>query len=335
MTARSLGSPHEQIIQLGWGYLYSAALNAVAELGVADLLEQGPKSSAALAEELGVSAPALHRTLRLLASVGVFAEDEQGRFGLTPTADLLRSDAPGSMRDAVRMLAHESFWVPAGKLSTTIRTGETPFAEIFGGSFFDYFAANPEVGPIFHRGMASFSDSENAPIAQAYDFARFERIVDVGGGHGGFLIEALRACPARGVLFDADHVLKEARIAAAGLADRCELSVGDFFESVPEGDCIILKRILHDWSDETAVDILRICRRALRPEGRVLVIDAVIPPGNDPHPGKELDVLMMVSLPGRERTEAEFRQMLAAADLKLERVISTPAALSIVEAAAL
>jgi hypothetical protein len=154
MTARSVGSPHEHIIELGWGYLYSAALNAVTELGVADSLEQGPKSSAALAEELGVSSPALHRTLRLLASVGVFAEDEQGRFGLTPSADVLRTAAPGSMRDAVRMLAHESFWIPAGKLSTTIRTGQTPFAEIFGGSFFDYFAQNPEVGPIFHRGMA-------------------------------------------------------------------------------------------------------------------------------------------------------------------------------------
>lgn len=334
MAGRSVGSPHQHIIELGWGYLYSAALNAVAELGVADLLEHGPQPSAALAEQLGVQAQPLHRTLRLLASVGVFAEDEQGRWTLTPAADVLRSEAAGSLRDAVRMLAHESFWVPAGKLSTTIRAGQTPFAEIFGGSFFDYFAANPEVGPIFHRGMASFSDSENVPIAGAYDFRRFERIIDVGGGHGGFLIEALRASPARGVLLDADHVLREARVAAAGLADRCELVVGDFLQSVPDGDCIVLKRILHDWSDETAIEILRVCRRALRPDGRVLIIDAVIPPGNQPHLGKELDVLMMVSLPGRERTEQEFRQMLAAADLRLERVIDTPAVLSIVEASA-
>jgi SAM-dependent methyltransferase len=324
--------PHAQIIELGWGYLYSAALNAVAELGVADLLEHGPKPLTILAEELGVSARALHRSLRLLATIGVFAEDEQGRFCLTPASDVLRSNAPNSMRDAVRMLAHESFWVPAGRLSTTIRTGETPFAEIFGGSFFDYFAANPEAGPIFHRGMASFSDTENAPIASAYDFTHFERIVDVGGGHGGFLIEALQASSGRGVLFDADHVLREARIAAAGLSDRCDLVVGDFLHAVPEGDCIVLKRILHDWTDETAIEILRACRRALRPGGRLLIIDAVIPPGNDPHLGKNLDVLMMASLAGRERTEPEFQQLLAAADLKLARVISTPAMLSIVEA---
>jgi SAM-dependent methyltransferase len=334
MADGSVVPPHVHVIQLAWGYLYSAALNAVAELGVADSLARAPKSPAMLAEELGVAAQALHRTLRLLASVGVFAEDEQGRFALTPAAELLRSDVPGSMRDAVRMLAHESFWVPAGKLSTTIRTGQTPFAEIFGGSFFDYFAANPDAGPIFHRGMASFSDTENAPIASAYDFARFERIVDVGGGHGGFLIEALRSCSARGVLYDAEHVLHEARIAAAGLADRCELVVGDFFQSVPEGDCIVLKRILHDWADETAIDILKVCRRSLRPNGRVLVIDAVIPAGNQPHAGKELDVLMMASLPGRERTEQEFRQMFAAAGLQLERVIATPAVLSLVEATA-
>lgn len=334
MSNEPLASPHAHVIQLAWGYLHSAALLAVAELGVADALEQGALSPDALAEKLGVQAQPLHRALRLLATVGVFAEDEGGRFGLTPAADVLRTGAPGSMRDAVLMLAHESFWAPAGKLSATIRTGETPFAEIFGAPFFEYFAKNPSAGPIFHRGMAGFSDTENGPIAGAYDFTRFQRIVDVGGGHGGFLIEALRASPAaRGVLCDAEHVLREARVAAAGLADRCELVTGDFFQSVPGGDCIILKRILHDWKDETAIDILRVCRRALRAGGRVLVIDAVIPPGNEPHPGKELDVLMMASLPGRERTAEELRGMLAAADLKLERVITTPAALSIVEAA--
>jgi SAM-dependent methyltransferase len=327
-------SPHEHVIELGWGYLYSAALVAVAELGVADRLVAGPLHPAALAEALGVHVQPLHRTLRLLATVGVFVEGEDGRFGLTPAADVLRTEVPGSMRDAVRMLAHESFWVPAGKLATTIRTGQTPFAQIFGGSFFDYFTANPEVGPIFHRGMASFSDTENAPIAAAYDFGRFERIVDVGGGHGGFLVEALRGNTARGLLVDAEHVLGEARITAEGLADRCDLVVGDFFQSVPEGDCIVLKRILHDWADETAIEILRVCRRALRRGGRVLVIDSVIPHGNAPHSGKTLDVLMMVSLSGRERTEQEFGHMLAAAGLKLERVIGTPAVLSIVEAVA-
>lgn len=327
--------PHLHIINLSWGYLYSAAINAVAELGVADRLHAGPKSAATLAEELSVKPEPLYRALRLLASTGVFAEDAEGRFSLTPAADLLREGVPGSMRDAVLMLAHETFWAPAGKLSSAIRTGKTPFADIFGMPFFDYFAKYPEAGPIFHRGMAGFSDTENGPIAGSFDFSRFQRIVDVGGGHGGFLIEALSGSPsARGVLVDAEHVLKEARIAAAGLSDRCELATADFFQSVPGGDCIVLKRILHDWSDDDAISILRVCRRALAEGGRVLVIDAVIPRGNDPHPGKELDVLMMASLPGRERTEEEFGKMLARAELRLERVIATPSALSIVEASA-
>ncbi len=335
MSVHSNESSPAYITQLALGYLHSAALSAVAELGVADALAQGPKSPAALAAELTVDEQSLFRALRLLATVGVFREDEHGLFALTPAAEFLRTDADTSMRDAVRMMTHESFWRPVGQLSTVLRTGQTPFTEIFGAPFFDYFASNPELGPIFHRGMASFSDLENVPIARAYDFTPFKRLVDVGGGYGGFLIEALRGSPASsGVLYDADHVLREARIDSTEVADRCELVVGDFFQSVPEGDCIILKRILHDWSDDTSIDLLRVCRRALSPGGRVLVVDAVIPPGNQPHAGKEIDVLMMASLPGRERTEAEFRRILAAADLKLERVIHTPAVLSIVEAAA-
>ncbi|APR85603.1 O-methyltransferase, family 2 [Minicystis rosea] len=334
MTTTTL-PPHLHIINLSWGYLYSAAIYAVTDLGVADRLESGPKSASALAEELGVQAQPLYRALRLLATVGIFSEAEDGRFHLTPAADVLRAAAPGSMRDAVLMLAHETFWAPAGKLAQTIRTGETPFAQIFGAPFFDYFTQNPAIGPIFHRGMAGFSDTENGPIASSFDFNRFRRVVDVGGGHGGFLIEVLNRSPdVRGVLYDADHVLREARIAAAGLSDRCELVTGDFFQTAPSGDCLILKRILHDWTDETAISILRVCRRALADGGRVLVVDAVIPRDNAPHPGKELDVLMLASLPGRERTEEEFRHMLAAADLKLERVIPTPSALSIVEASA-
>jgi SAM-dependent methyltransferase len=239
------------------------------------------------------------------------------------------------MRDAVLMLVHEIFWAPAGKLATTVRTGETPFVQLFGGSFFDYLARNPEAGPIFHRGMAGWSDMENGPIAAAYDFTPFRRIVDVGGGHGGFLIEALEANPdARGVLYDAEHVLAGARIAAEGLAPRCEILAGDFFASVPKGDAIILKRILHDWTDDSAIVILRACRKALDEGGRVLVVDAVIPPGDEPHFGKVLDVMMMVSLPGRERTADDFARLFAAAGLRLSRIVPTPTSLSIVEAVA-
>jgi SAM-dependent methyltransferase len=328
-------SPHHIITDLSYGYLYSAALVAAVELGVADQLAGGPKSVHALAETLGVKAQPLMRILRLLATAGVFTETDPDHFGLTPAADILRAGAPGSMRDAVLMMIHEIFWAPAGKLSTTVRTGETPFVQIFGGSFFDYLARNPEAGPVFHRGMAGLSDTENGPIAGAYNFSSFRRIVDVGGGHGGFLIEALKANPtARGVLYDAEHVLNDARIAAEGLSDRCEMLAGDFFASVPHGDAIILKRILHDWSDDSSIVILRACRKALDEGGRVLVVDAVLPPGDEPHLGKVLDVMMMASLPGRERTADDFARLFAASGLRLNRIVTTPAYLSIVEAVA-
>lgn len=328
--------PAQLIVDLGFGFILSGALSAVTELGVADRLAQGAKSSALLAEELGVDAPSLYRALRLLASVGVFTEDAEGRFGLTPAADLLRSQVPGTLRDAVLMLTQKIFWAPTGELAETIRTGKTPFDRIFGKPFFDHLASDDTAGATFHRGMSSLSDLENGPIARSYDFGPFQKVVDIGGGHGGFLIEVLQSTPGiRGVLFDHAHVLAESRIAGAGLSNRCEHATGDFFQSVPAGaDVYVLKRILHDWSDEVCVDILRNCRSAMANDGRVLVVDTVIPPGNAPHGGKVLDVMMMASLPGRERTEAEFRKLFDRAGLRLSRVIPTPTAMSITEAVA-
>ncbi|PTL82827.1 methyltransferase [Vitiosangium sp. GDMCC 1.1324] len=335
MTSNTV-HPAQRIVDLGFGFIFSAALSAVAELGVADRLEQGPRSAASLAEELGVDARSLYRVLRLLASVEVFSEDDSGRFSLTPAAEYLRTSAQGSLRSAVLMLTQRIFWAPAGELVETVRMGNNPFDRIFGAPFFDYLTRDATQGAIFHRGMSSLSDMENGLIAGSYDFTPLQRVVDVGGGHGGFLIEVLKAAPqVRGVLFDHRHVLSEARIAQAGFADRCELVEGDFFQSVPSGaDAYVLKRILHDWSDEVCVRILRHCREAMAEHGRVLVVDTVIPPGNAPHGGKVLDVMMMASLPGRERTEAEFGKLFAEAGLRLSRVIHTPAALSITEAVA-
>ncbi|WP_225409896.1 acetylserotonin O-methyltransferase [Stigmatella hybrida] len=328
--------PAQLLVDLGFGFILSGALAAVTQLGVADRLAEGPKHPEVLAKELGADARSLFRLLRLLASVNVFVEDAEGRFGLTPAAHLLRSQVPGSLRDAVLMLTQKVFWLPAGELAETVRTGQTPFDRIFGKPFFDYLAGDAAEAATFHQGMSSLSDLENGPIAHSYDFSPFERVVDVGGGHGGFLIEALRATPSlRGVLFDHAHVLSGSRIASAGLSDRCEQAVGDFFQTVPaDADVYVLKRILHDWGDEVCVNILRNCRSAMKPGGRILVIDTVIPPGNGPHGGKVLDVMMMASLPGRERTEEDFRKLFALAGLRLSRIISTPTALSITEAVA-
>lgn len=329
-------NPGQLIVDLGFGFILSGALSAAAELRVADHLEHGPKSPEELATELGVHAQSLYRVLRLLASVGVFAEDESGRFQLTPAADLLRENAPVSLRDAVLMLTQKIFWAPTGELTSTVRSGENPFDRIFGKPFFDYLESDAAAGAVFHRGMSGLSDMENPPIAQSYDFSGVGKVIDVGGGHGGFLVEVLKQSPkVHGVLFDHAHVLRESRLASAGFAARSEAVEGDFFKAVPPGgDAYVLKRILHDWSDDVCVTILRNCREAMAPGGRVLVIDTVIPRGNAPHGGKVLDVMMMASLPGRERTEEDFRQLFARAGLSFSRVISTPAALSITEAVA-
>jgi hypothetical protein len=270
----------------------------------------------------------------MLASVGIFREDAEARFHLTPAADLLRKDVPGSLRDAVLMITQDIFWKPAGEFPEVVRSGENGMRRIFGLPFFDYLTENEAAGNTFHRGMSSLSDMENAPIAGAYDFSGCRLIADIGGGHGGFLIEALKCAPqARGLLFDHRHVLDQAR--TDQLPGRWDCVEGDFFESVPgEADAYILKRIIHDWTDEVCIRILQNIRRAMPAGARVLVVDTVIPPGNDPHGGKVLDVLMMAALPGCERTEAEFAALFEAAGLKLSRVIHTPALLSIVEAVA-
>ncbi len=330
MTERA---PGEIIVDLAFGFVLSGALATAAKFNIADRLAQEPRSSASLAEELKVDAPSLHRVMRCLASLGVFEEDERGLFHLKPPARCLLEDEPGSLRDAVLMITQDIFWKPCGELDEVVRTGENGMVRIFGAPFFDYFQKDQQAGDTFHRGMSSLSDMENAPIAQAYDFTPFETIVDVGGGHGGFLIEALKTAPqAKGINYDHAHVLEEAR--TDELPGRWTCETGDFFESVPRGDVYLLKRIIHDWTDDVCVKILSNIRRAMPDNGKVLVVDCVIPTGNEPHGGKVLDILMMSALPGRERTQREFAELFEKSGLKLSRIIHTPALLSIVEAQA-
>ena len=184
--------PGQVLVELATGYILSGALAAAAKLRIADHLESGPKSADTLAKETGAHVQSLHRVLRLLASCGVFKEDELGKFHLTPAADLMRTKLPHTMHHAVLMATQDIFWKPTGDLDHVIKTGENGMVPIFGAAFFDYLEKNKEAGAIFHRGMSSLSDLENAPIAQAYDWTPYKTIVDVGGGHGGFLIEALK-----------------------------------------------------------------------------------------------------------------------------------------------
>lgn len=323
------------LLRMMTGYWVSKALNVSAELGVADLLRDGPRTSDELAAACGAHPPTLYRLLRALSSVGVFAEGEERRFALTPLAELLRSDVPGSMRALARMYGSEQYRAWDGLLDS-VRTGEPAFDRTFGASYFDYLGRNPEAGAVFNEAMTGWTTQVTDAVVAAYEFVGMNTVVDVGGGHGLLLATILRAHPAmRGVLFDLPQVIAGARplLEAAGVADRCAAVGGDFFASVPDGgETYILAQILHDWDDERCRVILENCRRAMRPEGKLLVVEQVLPPANEPAFGKWLDLHMLVLLTGRERTEAEYRALLRASGFELTGVIPTSSGAGIVEA---
>jgi hypothetical protein len=313
----------------------SRALYVAAELGIADLLAREPQTSAALAEACHAHAPSLGRVLRALASVGVFAEDEQGRFGLTPLAETLRSDTAGSLRALAQFYGapwHTHAW---DSLLHGVQTGETPIVHATGMSVFEYFMSHHDHFALFDQAMTGFSVAEADAVVAGYDFAGIARVVDVGGGHGYLLASILRANPAlRGVLFDLPPVVDgaQALLDRLGVAERCEIVAGDFFQAVPAGgDAYLLKNIIHDFTDEQACIILSACRRAMGDGARLLLVQEVLPPGNAPSPGKLLDMQMLL-IGGRERTEAEYRALLESAGFALQRVVQLPAPLHIIEA---
>ncbi|BET96214.1 methyltransferase [Xenorhabdus taiwanensis] len=317
------------------GYSYQAALRAAAVLGVADHLSNGPKTVNELAKTVGAQEQQLHRVLRLLATRNIFHETEDKGFSLTPAAEFLRKDTHHSLRAAVLMLTDRTFWQPLGEIVESVR-GNPAFKHLYGLPFFDYWAQTDTQSDDFHVGMSSMSKVENLFLVHSYDFPKNATVVDIAGGFGGLLLEVLQAnTTLRGVLFDQPHVLARHELGELGDDTRWEIASGDFFESCPQGDIYLLKYIMHDWSDEQCIQILRNCRQAMSPDGRILVMDPVIPNGNVSHAGKEMDLLCMgVYEEGRERTEDELRQLLANAGLKLNRVIDTGCHISIVEAIA-
>ncbi len=324
-------SAADLILNLARGWLLSRALHVAAELGIADLLSGGPKSVSQLAAATNSHPPSLYRLLRMLAASGVFAEAAHGQFELTQAGALLQT---GALRDSVRMFG-DADWNGYGALLHSIKTGEPAFEHVNGMTFFDYLSTHAEAQTRFDRGMANGADAENPQIADSYEFSRFKRIVDVGGGRGGFLAAILKAHHSpRGVLYDQPQVVAHPDyLTKAGVVDRCDIIGGNFFDSVPAGgDLYLLKRVLHDWPDDICEGILSRCRAAVARGGRVAVVDAVVPPGNQPHLSKDVDLLMMVLLDGRERTESEFGDLLKRSGLKMTRVIPTPSLLSIVEA---
>lgn len=303
-------------------------LVTVAEQGIADRLGPGPKTAAELATGAGVHDETLYRMLRFLASYGFFAEDEAGRFRLTPRGEFLRMNVPGSVRDRLRRPWQDLLWRTYEKIPEMLRTGMTAFDQAHGQSFFEYLGSHPEISTIYDRSTARLSQIENPVIATSYPFGDFPYVVDVGGGRGGLLAAILDQHPqVYGVLCELPQVAAEAEhLAAERYAGRWEAAPGDFLKSIPPGgDLYILKRIVHDWNDANVLVLLRHCRDALRNQARVLVIDAIMKPGNEPDPNKFMDVNIMALTGGRERTEAEFRRLFEAAGLQLRRILPLPA----------
>lgn len=328
--------PPLQLFLLSEGTVVATALSLAAELGVADLLVDGPRHHEALAQGTGTHAPSLYRTLRLLSSAGVFTETQPGWFGLTALGDCLRSGVPGSMRAWLRMVGLKVWFHTYADALHSIRTGQPALPRAMGAELFGYLAAHPAEAALFNEAMSDFGRSVAAAVTHAYGFSGIRKIMDVGGGNGSFAAAILAAnLHLTGVVFDRPHSSPDAQrvIADAGLSQRCEFVGGDFFQAVPVGsDACVLRWVIHDWDDERARTILRNCHAVLPPAGRLLLVESVVPPGNEPHPSKLMDFVMLTALGGRERTANEYRQLLNDAGFRLTQVIATDSPMSVIEA---
>jgi ubiquinone/menaquinone biosynthesis C-methylase UbiE len=329
-------SPAAQLDQMITGYWLSQAIYAAAHFGIADLLKDGRCPIDDLAQKTSTNPDALYRLLRALASAGIFAEGPPRQFSLTPLAEPLQSDAPHSKRALALMSGDEQFraWT---EIIYSIQTGKKAFDKVFGQPIFDYLAEHHDKAKVFDAAMVGIHGRESAAVQSAYDFSGIKMIVDIGGGNGSQLIALLKANPTmRGTLFDLPHVIERAKpnFAAAGLTDRCELIAGSFFDSVPAGaDAYFMRHIIHDWDDERLLTILRNCHRAMPAHARLLVVESVIPPGNEPFAGKFLDLVMLMIPGGKERTAEEYKTLFAEAGFQLNRIVPTDSEVSVIEAA--
>ena len=324
----------EQLNRILTGAALSRAVSTIAELGVADLVQTGqPQSVEHLAKASKTHEPSLYRVLRYLASHGIFRETENRHFDHTPLSAALRTDAPGSYRAGAQLFHH--LFAGWDGLHHSIQTGEPGFNKVFGAPVFDYIQAHPELGPVFDVGMTSLNFYETVAILDAYDFTGINVLADVGGGNGSLLSAVLaRYTKMKGILFDLGHVVGRAkeRLKAAGLAERCISIEGSFFESIPAGaDAYLFRHIIHDWTDEQCIQILRHCRRVIPGDGKLLIADGVVPAGNAPSPSKDLDMTMLTFPGGQERTEGQFRSLLEACGFALKSITPTTTMINVVE----
>ena len=333
--------PPIQLYQMATGHYLSRALGLATKLCIPDYLRNGARHYREVAAELGVHPPSLNRVLRLLASAGIFDEQAGGKFSLTPLGDLLRSDVPGSMRAAVLLFAGETIQASWAELEYCVKTGEPAFRKLSpdAKSAFDGFR-DPQATANFDEAMAAFSAQTALALIAAYDFSKFEKVADIGGGNGALLIGILNGNPAlKGIVFDQPPSAERAakRIAEAGLETRCEAVGGDFFREVPRGaDAYLLKHVIHDWNDDDAIAILKTCHCGMDgTHTKLLLVEGVYPKRIDQSLESRgaafNDVNMLVSTGGRQRSEAEFRALYQSAGFRLTNIVPTAARASIIE----
>ncbi|MBD2078643.1 methyltransferase [Leptolyngbya sp. FACHB-17] len=322
-------APQETMLSLIGGFWVARSIHLAAKLGVADLFDDQPKTIAQLAAGTQTDPRSLYRLLRALGSVGIFTEVSDQCFALTPLGATLKSDSPGSMRYAAMAQMGDDHSLGWSNGLHSLKTGEVAFDAAAGMPVWDYYAQHPEAGKVFSQSMTSMGTAIAEAVAASYDFSEFRTIVDVGGAQGSLISAVLRSHPhLKGILFDLSEI-----IATVSVDENIQPVAGNFFESVPTGgDAYLMRWIIHDWDDEKSSIILRNCHRAMSDQSKLLLVEGIIPPGNEPAPVKLIDMIMLLMTGGRERTEAEYRSLLRSNGFELTRVIPTPSMLSIIEA---
>lgn len=327
--------PQAIVMQLAMGAMITQAIGVAAKLGVADVLAGGEKHIDDISVTVGAHSSSLYRILRSLASLGVFAETQPRTFANTPVSEVLRADIPGSMRSSMIFMAEPWHFNVFANMLHSARTGGTAWKATHGEEVFDWFGKNPEASEIFNACMSELSAGAAPAVVAAYDFSGIDTLVDIAGGHGFLLSQILRANPSmKGILFDMDHVIAGSgeMLQSQGVADRVETASGDFFNEVPAADAYIMKHIIHDWDDERSIKIMQSIHRAMIGDGKLLLAEMVIPEGNEPHPGKMLDLEMLTSPGGLERTADEYARLFEQAGFMLNRIVPTMSPFSVIEA---
>ena len=336
ISESAVAEPTQQMMQILGGLWVARLVSVAAELGIADVIGDGRKTTEEIAAATKTHAPSLYRALRGLAGANIFREESAGVWTNTTLSKVLRSNVPGSLRYAAIAAMGQEHYGAWGKLTDCVRTGETGMKHAYGKEIWDYYRENERHAKNFDQFMVDFSEGVNAALLKGYDFGSIEHLIDVGGGHGGVIAAILRQYPKlHGTLFDQPYVVEGAKrnLELHGVSRRCDRVGGNFFESVPAGaDGYIMKFIIHDWDDAKSLTILSNIRRGITADGKLLIVDVVVPEGNGADWGKLMDVNMLVMTGGLERTERQFKELLAKAGFKLTRVVPTECPLSIVEA---